>query len=265
MTLAAVIAGMAEECSASDAAAFTIVLPTMGPHDAATRSRLNAALLSSSARALAARLDAAWASAPATTGQALALAFGAALVARERAQAAVRATLVVTGPEVSTVPVRQTRAVVLELVAAATQSIVLSTFSAGRVDDLVAALRAAHDRGVRVSLVLETSRGSAGYLVRDAREAFAALRGAATIYHWPLEHRAVPAGVAAGAFAPHALLHAKTLVIDASIAFVTSANVSETAMERSIEAGIIVRGGDVPRQLAQYWDGLIAKGVLMEA
>lgn len=262
MTLDLAIARLVEESTAAEAERLQSALQAMGGHDSSTLHRLCASVPGAAGRSLATALDAAWASSPGTIGPSLSLGLGAAIAARDRIRSASQITLVVTGPDVTGVPVRQTRAVALELIGKASRSIILSTFSAGRVDDLVDALGAAYTRGVTIRLVLETTSGSGGFLSKDAGDAFASLRGRASIYHWPIEHRTLPDGHVAGAYTPHALLHAKTLVVDASAAFITSANVSETAMERSIEAGVIVRGGDVPRQLAAYWEGLIARGEL---
>ncbi|MDA8379927.1 MAG: phospholipase D-like domain-containing protein [Actinomycetota bacterium] len=63
----------------------------------------------------------------------------------------------------------------------------------------------------------------------------------------------------------HASLHAKGAIADDRLAFVTSANLTEYALDRNIELGLLVRGGEVPRQLARHFDRLVATGVLVKA
>ena len=74
------------------------------------------------------------------------------------------------------VGIRHTRAVVNTLVANATESLVLVSFASYKVDELVASAWQRPDRGVEVSLILETHDDSGGGLTVDAAEAFPACR-----------------------------------------------------------------------------------------
>ncbi len=71
---------------------------------------------------------------------------------------------------------------------------------------------------------------------------------------WPADQR--PASGAA--------LHAKTVVIDRSIAFITSANVTKRAAGDNIEAGLLVRGGDIPQRLVDHVGQLLQDDVLRQ-
>jgi len=53
------------------------------------------------------------------------------------------------------------------------------------------------------------------------------------------------------------VMHAKTVIIDESAAFVTSANFTEAAQERNIEAGVMMRHAVHVRTLLDYFHGLI--------
>jgi phosphatidylserine/phosphatidylglycerophosphate/cardiolipin synthase-like enzyme len=55
-----------------------------------------------------------------------------------------------------------------------------------------------------------------------------------------------------------ASLHAKCIVIDDEIAFVTSANFTEWAQERNLEAGVLIRDGGFARSLRNQFESLIA-------
>ena len=52
-------------------------------------------------------------------------------------------------------------------------------------------------------------------------------------------------------------MHAKVAVADSKIAFISSANLTAHAMEKNMEAGVLIRGGDLPTQLQDHLDGLV--------
>jgi cardiolipin synthase len=74
-----------------------------------------------------------------------------------------------------------------------------------------------------------------------------------TTVAWPATHR--PASGPA--------LHAKVLDIDRHIALVMSANITRWALDRNLECGIPIRGGDQPRQIHDHIDNLSALGTLI--
>jgi hypothetical protein len=61
-----------------------------------------------------------------------------------------------------------------------------------------------------------------------------------------------------------AVLHAKCIVIDGKTALVTSANPTPAAYTKNIEAGIVMRGGIIPGQLASHFASLISSKALRQ-
>lgn len=59
-----------------------------------------------------------------------------------------------------------------------------------------------------------------------------------------------------------AVLHAKAVVADDAIAFVTSANLTEKAFDENIEVGMLSRDRAVAMSLAKHFRVLIARGLL---
>jgi phosphatidylserine/phosphatidylglycerophosphate/cardiolipin synthase-like enzyme len=108
---------------------------------------------------------------------------------------------------------------------------------------------------VTVRLVLESVVESKGKLSHDAKEAFDALGDAAAFYVWPAALRISQGG-------GHAAMHAKCAVADRRTAFVTSANLTGAAMTDNMELGLVVRGGDAPKRIANHFDALIAAETL---
>lgn len=61
---------------------------------------------------------------------------------------------------------------------------------------------------------------------------------------------------------PKASLHAKCVVVDDERAFVTSANLTEAAQERNIEAGVLIRDPVFARSLRYQFEILVSKALL---
>ncbi len=70
-----------------------------------------------------------------------------------------------------------------------------------------------------------------------------------------------PRSLAAGG-ATRACLHAKCIVVDEQRALVTSANFTEAAQERNIEAGVMIADASLARALKAQFDTLVERGAL---
>ena len=136
----------------------------------------------------------------------------------------------------------------------ARRRVLIVSFAAYKVPEVLEALAAAAARGVEIRLILETTEDSKGKLSHDAAAAFESLKAAA-FYAWPAEKRNTGGALPAS-------LHAKAVLTDGIAALVTSANLTGSAMMSNMELGLLVRGGDVPRRLAEHFDDLIARGEL---
>ena len=160
-----------------------------------------------------------------------------------------RVDIVWTGPANGTMPVRATREVLVELIRAARSSIILVSFVAYKNYMVLAELSGALDRGVAVWAILETNTSAA--------DAFATLAHRMHTFTWPIEQRP-------DVGRRTAVLHAKCVLVDDSLAFVTSANLTAAALDSNIELGLLITGGDVPHDLAHQIRDLIRAGVLVE-
>lgn len=208
-----------------------------------TGSRLQSALPAPHRAAAAALLEA-WKASPTTPGAALALALRSALdVAADPRK--VQIDVVCTGPTTMSTPVRLTSEVICQLIDEATSSVLIVSYSAQKVERVIEALDRAIGRGVKVAMVLESP------------ETFdAAGPGPYTgyqVYRWPLERRP-----------PGARLHAKVVAVDGRTALLTSANLTPTAQDRSLELGLLVRGGSAPADIEAHFAGLIQAGELSD-
>lgn len=150
-----------------------------------------------------------------------------------------------TGPTSTVSGSRLTVAVINDLIAEATTDVLMVSYAAYPPPALSEALRAAIDRGVQVTMLLERPEDNAAW--NGPSNVFPHLQ--MTRLSWPGSAR--PTG---------ASMHAKILVVDRRIALVGSANLTAAAIGRNLECGLLVRGGTVPARLADHV--LSAEGLL---
>lgn len=167
--------------------------------------------------------------------------------ARRRVEQELAIELVWTGPKTEFVPTRQTEQVLLDLIASARDDLFLVSFVAYGVDSVVTALNDAASRGVRLRLLFEASASHGGTLNYDPAAVMRKAVPTAELFRWIKK----PEQFAGGK------VHAKVVVVDGRRAFITSANLSDHALERNMEAGVLIGGGPVPRTLSEHLQALI--------
>lgn len=175
-----------------------------------------------------------------------------------------RPDLVWSGPEVPGLHARDTRRVYEELLGSAERSIWASTyafFDGPRAFEVLARRMDANP-DLRVTLLLNIQRkrgdtSAADHLVRRFADRFwsedwpGATRP--SVYYDP---RALEMD------GPTGVLHAKAVVVDDEVVFVTSANLTEAALDRNIEVGLLVRDPALAASLSSHFRGLIDRGLL---
>jgi phosphatidylserine/phosphatidylglycerophosphate/cardiolipin synthase-like enzyme len=176
-----------------------------------------------------------------------------------------RPDLVWSGPQVPGIHARDTRRVFEELVGSAERSVWASTyafFDGPRAFQLLAQrMETKADVRVKLLLNIQRKRGdttAAEYLVRRFADRFwnADWPGVSRpdVYYDP---RALDLE------GPGGVLHAKAVVIDDDIAFVTSANLTEAAFDRNIELGLLVRDRGLATCIAVHFQTLIDRDLLV--
>lgn len=256
-TLAAAIAAAARSLPEGQLDRISQALEALAGPGPTTHAVLESAAVGPAARLHADTIASAWERRPDFPGIALALALRSAVAATAFERAAETVEIAWTGPATPAVSVRRTESILLDLIAGCREELLVVSFAAYKVQEVLDALGDAADRGVRVWLVLESAAESGGRLTFDAKAAFAALDGRARFYSWPIDQRG-------SADEPRGTLHAKAVVADGTRALVTSANLTGRALELNMELGLLVDGGSVPRRLADHFRELIASGTLRE-
>ncbi|MET7901955.1 DISARM system phospholipase D-like protein DrmC [Streptomyces sp. NPDC005336] len=159
-----------------------------------------------------------------------------------RARDMVQVRTVWSGPSTPAVPVRATAQVLVEVINEAHDELLAMTYAARPYPALRRALTEAAARGVQTHVVVETLAGARGLLSgREPAEAFASVPGL-RLWHWARD----------SAEHVHSRQHAKLAVADRRTLFLGSANLTESAARRNIEAGVLVTGGEAPRRAAEH-------------
>ncbi|WP_406854394.1 DISARM system phospholipase D-like protein DrmC [Alsobacter sp. KACC 23698] len=188
----------------------------------------------------------------AISGDVLAGILVGAAYARQQAQREISVELVWTGPTTPFVATRRTEQVLLDLIRHAQSDLFLVSFVAYDVSSVVDALNAAAARGIEIRILLETSASHGGSLSVDPIATMRSCVPSAGLYVWTDR----PAPFTEGR------VHAKVAVADGSTAFLTSANLTGHALEKNMEAGVVISGGHIPTGLRAHLHALIETKVI---
>ncbi len=175
--------------------------------------------------------------------------------------------LVISGPEAAGVALRDTAVVLRELFSTAQHSVLAVGYAVhqGRQVFRTLAERMEQRPALQVRLCLDVQRPW-----QDTTPAEGLLQRFAERFQtreWPGER--LPAvyydrrSLELDA-TQRASLHAKCVVVDRRIAFVSSANFTEAAQARNIEVGVLIRNPAIAESLNRHFEVLIETGVLQQ-
>lgn len=176
-----------------------------------------------------------------------------------------RPDLVWSGPEVPGVHARDTRRVFEELLGSAERAVWASTFAffdGPRAFHVLAErMDAQSELAVTLLLNIQRRRGdttAADQLVRRFADHFWSI-------DWPgsSRPRVFYDPRALEVEAPAGVLHAKAVVVDDEALFVTSANLTEAALDRNIELGLLIRDHALAASVATHFRALTENGLLL--
>lgn len=176
------------------------------------------------------------------------------------------AELVWTGPETVVAHSRDTAVVLSQLFASAQRSIIVSTFVVHQPEVVFQPLaaRMAQVPDLRVQLFVHVGRER-----HDTRHESEILREFAGELRtgWPGATRPTlyydPRSLSQN-LAEKATWHAKVVVVDEVTSFVTSANFTEWAQQRNVEAGVLIHNAAFGRQLCQQFESLVRDRAVLE-
>jgi phosphatidylserine/phosphatidylglycerophosphate/cardiolipin synthase-like enzyme len=167
--------------------------------------------------------------------------------------------LIWTGPKSHNFNLRRTDQALVELINSAQQQIILVSFAVYKAKNIMSALEKASDRGVEIKIVLESPDDSEGKIAYNTIRALGpALRSKARIFIWPFAKRpSTPDG-------KYGALHAKIAIADARRLYVSSANLTDYAMNLNMEMGVLLENSELSLRSVQLFEDLISDKTLAE-
>ncbi|MGE9010698.1 DISARM system phospholipase D-like protein DrmC [Leptospira interrogans] len=154
--------------------------------------------------------------------------------------------LVWTGPSSTLIATRKTEQALLQVIDAARSRLFITSFVAYNVASIMAALDKAIGRGVALTMLLEASNKDGGGVSIDGLGKMKKALPRAAMLSWVKKNEGFSGGK----------VHAKVAVADEAFCFISSANLTGHAMERNMEAGVLIRGGALPRDLHRHLEAL---------
>ena len=141
--------------------------------------------------------------------------------------------LVWSGPSTVDNSTRLTEQVICEIIDDSKEELFIVSFVAYKIERIS-------------SFLLEQSVGEGGSVSFSSLAVIKRILPRANFYIWQQNDDAVCGAV-----------HAKCIVADNKAALISSANLTGAAMDRNIESGVYIKGGNLPRQIASQLESLV--------
>lgn len=174
--------------------------------------------------------------------------------------------LVLSGPDVPGIPTADTAALTHTLLEEATTEVMLVSYAVHNGNRLFERLasKVVAKPSLRVRFILDiprkyTDTSTSNEIVRRFAKEFREKQ-----WPWqPLPELFYDPRSLSEDWEQRSSLHAKCVIVDRRVALVTSANFTEAARHRNIEAGVVVRYKPFVEQLVGYFEGLRSSGQLV--
>ena len=158
--------------------------------------------------------------------------------------------LIWSGPDKHAGKFRRTDQALLDVIQCAEKDLLIVSFAAYREKTIWDALKNAINRGVKLRFFLEDSDDSDSFS-GDIAKAFPDEDfKKADFYHWPAEKRDYNGDGKKGA------MHAKAVVADHRYLYVSSANLTGSAMDQNIELGVVLDNPQMAEDVCKLFDDM---------
>jgi len=152
--------------------------------------------------------------------------------------------------------VRNTEQVTIEVIESAQFHLFVVSYVFYKASSIVRALNEALDRGVQLKVLLESSVEEGGSVKLDGLKSLHQAVPGGQFYIWDSSVKNPRNDNLSYS------VHAKCVVADSRLAFITSANLTSAALERNMELGLLIRGGNVPERLHAHLEALATLEVI---
>lgn len=201
--------------------------------------------------------------------ESVALALRTAAAIGEQSESGQKLELVWTGPK-SKQATRQTEQVIQEVIQSSKETLWMVSYATYSIYSFRNDLHEALQRGVNVNLILENKIEKKGGRLNDmGKNAIETLDKAKILnykklncYIWAPYLRKKKENKKGEEYIVDSL-HAKCSLADHHKMFITSANLTSTAMKNNMELGILVTGGKEPKKLSQHFTSLTEEDIIV--
>jgi phosphatidylserine/phosphatidylglycerophosphate/cardiolipin synthase-like enzyme len=167
--------------------------------------------------------------------------------------------LIWTGPKTEHFTLRRIDQTLLDIIRSCTDEVFLVSFAVYKIPPLITEIEEAINRGVKFRFLLETPETSQGTISHDPRSSFSSLISKnSNFFIWPHENRPISSKGNRG------VLHAKIAIGDEKHLLISSANLTQHAMEINMEMGVYIENGNLPKKVKMHFNDLIRNGVIYE-
>lgn len=166
--------------------------------------------------------------------------------------------LVWTGPNPEGTPLRRTDQTLMQMIREAKEELILVSFAVYKIPEIVQELIAARARGVNLRIVAETPESSESKILFGIIAALGTeITQLSQVFIWPRDKRPTNKDGKYGS------LHVKCAVSDKKYLFISSANLTEYALELNMEMGLLVYNQDLATLVTHHIDSLISQRILV--
>ncbi|MBQ6504555.1 MAG: DISARM system phospholipase D-like protein DrmC [Flexilinea sp.] len=160
--------------------------------------------------------------------------------------------LIWTGPEKHAGKFRRTDQALLDVINHAEKDLFVISFAAFYEQTLWDAFKAAIQRNVQIYFILEDNDDKSGF-TGDISKAFSSpVFKKANFYHWPKENRPKDDNGKSTAS-----MHAKAVVADRRYLYISSANLTGSAMDQNIELGVVLDNPKIATDVCKLFEDMI--------
>ena len=164
--------------------------------------------------------------------------------------------LVWSGPGLSNIPIRLTEQVILDLIKNAKESLFIASFAVYKARNVMNEMEKAIDKGVKLTFLLETPESSHHKININPIDVIPKkIIQNSKILIWTYNNRKIDGDDQIGT------LHGKFIIQDDQRAFISSANLTESAFERNIELGVLIKERNLVKLLRSHIAELIKENV----
>lgn len=187
----------------------------------------------------------------------IALAIKSAALIKQYEYSYERVETIWTGPDSEIIPLRRTDMALTQLINSAEKELLIVTYTVYKIDKLIEEIEKAIEKNIIVRFILEDQKRN-NQNIEEIKNKFGELiKNKGKFYIWPKISRPFDNE-------SKACLHVKCATADEKMLFLSSANLTKPAMNLNMELGVLITGGEQPRNIVKHFNALIENNVLVQ-